>query len=963
MTKKDDDIAQARKQIETTRLQTKSRKEAGIESESYFARNKQVRSNFIKLSEAHNYFPLGYQSSNTMSRLTYSNSLSEPELGVYVNSGYQRARNAYASGFRGWNTKYQIGFATVIVDLYGRAVRVQVQGNDSFYFEFIGSSMPVTTGTAGGFKTYIPVTVGVDVKVSNGAITPVAEIREGKRGELITDTLIDPTSIINRGWQVNLNTEPVSSPYGEKQLNRRRYPKMLMESWAPVHAHHSAHLRNVSWCYDERIAEYWIDENDWRAFWAVNMNRTRRRGGYMTHFSRDIDYDVPWETGHNFENVIMAYLMGSTDWPRANGLQQVASKEFGAREFAVYVDAFSQFWVFPTAAIQPLTGLSQNVPPGVVQQVMYTKPTWAFMAPGKFKDYYPAAPHPWTDYPETDWKANHDGTKFAAIVYERSPFIFDSAYYSTGVGPYPFTVTEFNRLRDEMGSEGRYATTPGDNAHATQRYYVAPGVIELDIKIEITGHELSNYTVTGTLREVRRPATAEKCAFAVGYVWHNIPLGCEDKDPKRVAKPGDLVVLDVEQWAKPGVRELPLQLATIIKDDLTVPGGKVLFSTSVPMQINAIDLQTLSFAARVDNFIFDEQSKPGVPPFPAPNKVDMETLHFGIWVVVGLVSKEILFPETMTQANKDLITAMVKNGQKGREEAAARDMYLVPMNESRGWSDAAMANCRDFLTQYGQLYHKAVSGLPETPAITATLTQWYWEWCSSNTVAYSIYATVPKFGWQCYADLICQYLSMASPTSFYVHPSGTWCYWDNQHIYNPHGACYTFQYSTVNQYDVWDPKKIEHCIFDRVHFEVRNTKAIIARHNTTFLKLHNDGVKATKKTGKLQANIFEIQPADMRAKFTKEPFYYDVDSDRHGLFAVATWDSGEYLLFDTFVQGGGAKDGEISQGLLSIEMSFGGLWIDRSFMTIQPTNDHAHFHVRFADPLVIDAVNKEKGNG
>lgn len=933
------------------RKQMQARAAAAENADSYFANAKRIRQNFNKWTLVNSTVSSGFLSHTEVPQLTYTWSLSEPDVGVYVNGAQQKARQAFVSGFRAWNTKYHIGFVQIEARVKGRHIHVDARGNDSFYFEFASSSMPITFESPTGFPIYLPVVVGVNVKVGNGAITPEPEIREGRRADLVNFPLVDDTSIINRGFQVGLVNEPVSHPFGEKQLNRMRYPIKLFESFAPSHAHHSVHFRSVSWGSDEIVSSFG-DTGNWKTFWLTEKFRNRKRGGFTLFRLRDIGYDVPFQKSENFNDVQTGVLVGSTDWPRAMGLQRVEHPVHGVREFAVYVDAFSQFWIFPTAAIEPFDGSTQNVDALYVKQATYTKPSWAFMAPGSFKTYYAGTPSfPLIDYPETDWKANHDGTKFAAIVYEREPFNFDSTYFTTSVGSLPFTSTSFGQLRDQLGADGRWQVNALQSTHATQRYFVAPGVIELAVAITITGPNLEDFTVNGTLTEVRRPTTSDNCALAVGYVYHNIPFSSDETT--RVAAPGDLVFMDVEQWAKDKVREDPIQLLTILKSD-----GTALFSSKVPTSIMAVDLTTLSFVARVDNLRQDTQVKPNGTGI-GTSSVTMETDHFALWAVIGLKSKEAMFPDTMAQARRDELQAMIdaEQGFNGRLEVLEGGYYKVPLTESRDWSDTAMANARAYLAQESQTGHKSGS-VSLTTAIDDTFTQWYWEWAPSQPLSYLMYCATPKFGWACYADLICQYLNMGSQVTFFTHPNGSWAYWDNSHIYNPIGACVDVSLYAIDQYSVWNPALIEHCIFDRVHFEVRTNKGIIAQLDTTFLKLHNDGVRVTAAKGDLQAGIQQIVPSDLRATFAKEAISLGLGTKTY-LNIKMTWNGTTYQLPESIVQGGSTGSTfMVPGGWRSIEMAMGGLWTDMSSNVTEPASDSDAFHVRFANPLLIDGVKE-----
>jgi hypothetical protein len=123
---------------------------------------------------------------------------------------------------------------------------------------------------------------------------------------------------------------------------QKKYPSVLYESWAPNHPHTGVFLR----AYNN----------------GGNGSAGHSHRGSLEAFTgRDIGFDVPYMDSQGKSAVRAAFIRGDADWPRAAGVQTVTDTTHGNREFAIYVDALNQFYVFPTSQIQPVDHETQNV--------------------------------------------------------------------------------------------------------------------------------------------------------------------------------------------------------------------------------------------------------------------------------------------------------------------------------------------------------------------------------------------------------------------------------------------------------------------------------------------------------------------------------------------------------------------------------------------------------------------------
>ena len=894
-------------------------------------------------------------------------SCAEPEMYQFAEDAKHKARHAYLRGLRSWTHEYTIDIVNVKIRIRGRVCLIEITPIDAFYFEFASSANPIKrdliVGGGGGFsfERYNGVIVGVDVRMMDNAMSVTPRINKQRRTPNGADA-----SLIQRAYMVDLYNEPVAYRNPVHRFGRTRYPDTLMESWAPNNPHTGIHTRGLGLLPGAGVSEM--------------------RLPLATHTLRDIDFDVPFERNHNKDPIQDAYIRINADWPRANGVQVVKHDKYGSREFAIYVDAFNQFHVFPTAAIEPLSATNpydQNVATKYVQRLVPVFPAWCFVQSQMLSTFWAADPSgtgAYVDLPEPDWQFHPEGTRAASIIYERVPYVYDTPKFTTGDGataPKPFTQADFDTFAAGLGVQGRHQVTLAGGYHE-QRYFVAPGVIEVTIQITLTGDLLENYTAEIFVREVRRPTTTPYCALYVGYIWYDVPFGAKVvKDDKgniikdeRIAKIGQFVAYDVERWTS-GTTLANAKISRImsVKD---LDTGVELF-TCPAGPLFGIDVKSLSFVMQTWNATTTKREMPrkfGDPAGTSKN-ADWRTFQFGMWVVIGGKPKEILWPATMPDDAKRYVTdlGLMTIGPltwRQKQNTLAFDdptWHLVALNDPTDWTTGNWGLYRD---AYLQNVMQSIGGShpypPDAPAIERTLEADYWSYYIGLHV---FYTATPKWGWYTYADEICNCVANGGDSTFYVHPSGTWAFWNNQNVYIPKGQPTNGDGDVVDYLPGFDEdvKTIEHVIFDRVHFEMRNDHRVLGHHDTTFLKLYNKAVEKGQKEKTLEDGIETIGDADLRATFDKDiyPYAQSPFPDLQFLKLKATWDGRSYWFLETGIQGGPyylMSNPSPQQGGM-VGLTFNVPWSDNSdyfagnfiFPALQDP------HIRFCNPIVIQTVN------
>lgn len=828
-------------------------------------------------------------------------------------------------------------------------VRITEEG---VYFEFATSANPIVTGT---------VTQGaIDFEAYTGCVIGVSASKSGVNAKVLkkrrsTETGSD-VSAIERGYQVDLITEPVAYP--QRVANgptRWHYPTALYESYAPGNPYSGVHTRN-----SQSYAGVAVDSttnNPWEA--------TRNVGTMFDQVQRDIAYDVPFEQGQKRQPVKNAYIKGAADWPRANGLQVVTDPTYGSREFAIYVDTFNQFAIFPTSQITAVSGLTQNVDELYVQRLAPALPAWAFVPPALFKDTFASDPTAFidnnpVDAPELDWKFNHLGTKCASIVYEREPYNNDTTYWAIDPhATHPFNATRFNTRRSFMGVQARHGTqvSPGYNE---QRYFVAPGAIEFTITITLTGPNPEDYSASmSTVREVLRPTTSERAPLLVGYVWYDNDL----------ASAGDFVAVLAEHWGNASTAPdvLSTNILTVrnldTDDELVswpMPGDFHL--NQVGATIMSADLRTLSFALQVQ--WLEQATRASVPKKVSAGggvgDVAWNYFHFAVAIVYQGEIIDWIYPDSMAAGTKTALNdGMIVSGRAVINALVLGDANwaLVPLNQSLGGfaADTGFTGYRDYWA-YGAGYKATPVLRPVDADDIEALWNGIWKagLGTGEGNEHLWLCTTPKWGWHCYESVAQMALRLAVDTTFYMHPNGTWAFWNNAWIYNPQGTIDPVgaSWDDYNTLDYFDETQLEHVIFDKVSFAFINANETVTRRGSTFLVLYNSAVTKGIDSDTLEAGIETIAPVDLRATFSKGS---KTDSGSTFLNLQADWDGVSYWYWEYLVQSLGTTLAQAPGWGKICGINFNQPWGVDSDLVDRATSPCSLLHVRFANPSLINA--------
>lgn len=969
---------------------------ANRERESFFDLHQAQKQRFTAYDDRADWVEVGSQSFKSLPRLRVYVSLASPELGPFVDDAKHKVKQAYLSGKRHWSADYIVDVAKVAIALGGRTCHIRITWNLAFSFEFITSGKPVTlqTVTQGSvsYSAYKAVGVAASVRYNDGKLDVKPRITKQKRS---VDSEI---SIIDRQFQIQLVNEPVSYPQEKRGFLSFSHRRALFETFAPGHGWTGVPTQNTSTRHDTFEAE-------------INP------GPLATYNSRDRGFDVPFSAHRAGATVTTdAYIRGTADWPRAMGLQKVQS-QWGEREFAVYVTAFNQFIVFPTAAIGALNISDytlQNVDEAYVQRFAPTVPAWTWSPATKAETYYNTDPdltHWLKDEPEWDWKFNHLGTKAVAVAFERVQMENDQTYMDVDKNPnQAWSQTKFDTLiAADCGIESLAQMSDPGAYKSDEKYFMAPGLVEATVSITIDGPNLEDYTASVSVAELRKPSTNTtdiRWPMVAGYVWFDNTL----------ARKGDLVAVCLETWQRPmGTFGEDTEREWFLSVRNVATNAELLCYRS--MRLLAVDLTTLSMAIMPTIYKCDRRSRVQRDSLPggggmgvtSPYNITYSTAQIAVVVVHSGKYKDTLWPETMPVEDRVQVQSLIDlNGRAYMNNLIANQgsdpWEVMPLNSDRdGWSSAGVQNYRawwlndeqywynySFVLQdpdvwyYGTSYpnqgyilYKLTS---PTPTLNAAGTAAY-KACNAEGASHKhlMFCTNPKFGWHAYMSLTRAAFWLHQFNTFYTHPNGSWALFENGLLYDLNGVPgmyvatnygdtsyvdgvdgFEWKYET---YEAYDPAKIEHCIFDRIHFELRTFKQVMGKKDTSFRELYNKAVEKGKAALTLEAGIDEMQLADLRATFEKQQFV--TDRGHQVLELKATWRGADWWFQDQSVMGMNAGDefpyyAGFAGNLLGLNLWTFWRSTDAiingpiSIPGVPDPTDTATWNYRFANPIIID---------
>lgn len=782
---------------------------------------------------------------------------------------------------------YTVGDATINVRQDGKHKYVRIVAGGAFYMEFATSAHPVVTSTVTVDGTSYPSYKGCVVGVGFSGGKTTAAIRKQFRSENSAQL-----SKINRPYQVQIVDEPVNYPQGRRGASRWQYPTMLFGTYAPGHSHTGIVKRTTTGPSSTFVA-------------------TASPGPLGSYTFRDIDLDVPFFRGQGTTPIKVAYIRGAADWPRKSGMQVVKSSQWGTREYAIYLDAFNQFSVFPTNrinALDPVNPYNQNVDELYVRRVTPSFPAWVYTPASPAKDYWASNPNldQWTiDQPELDWRFNHLGTKCCAVAYTREPYNNDTAYWTTDQNPdTPWNGTKFDAYAALLGVEFT-AQEIDATSYQPQRYFVAPGVIEATIDIQITGANDEDFTATVNIASVRDPTTDYAMPVFAGYTWHDIPGGGQKGTVKtgQLVEAGQLVIAYLEYWVQPkgsdGTASERTNIWSIRKNE-----GNVELMSFQNFPILAVDFQTLSFVFMVQQYRKETRNvslRSGAPGAPATNPKLFSVREFAAWIVTLGTSREFLYPTSLSLDARARLQALTATSGRAYVDAliaaqGSDPWQLISMSSPKdGWVDSGYNNYRDWwgyqnhyavldyfvaidadYAFYGDHVQYKLSGSP--PSLNAAGQAAQKELNAlDGSHQWLLFCDSPRWNWHAYQTILQRVMYKHPHNTFFAHPNGSYAFWDAGWIYDDNGIIGNaglgygdtggvdgteWHYNTLNPYDT---SKIEHVIFDTVRL-----KASTSSLTTSFLALYNKAVVAGKAAGTLEAGIDEVAYIDMKATFVKE---------------------------------------------------------------------------------------------
>lgn len=806
--------------------------------------------------------------------------------GVYLPFALSRLaalRQIHKSGF--FSQTFIIDDAKVHVRKVGDDEYIDIEMQGGFYFEFQTSGNPplttiVNDPAQGPLYTYNAITIATDVTTKEGAVNIAPYVRLNGRSAY-------GNSLNNRSLQVQLIDESVKNPTQSKGLRTsQKHTKSLYESYAARHSHTGTGYRNTTLHY---APFQWVPET----------------GNSLTHTERDVGYDEQWAFGDKKSPVITStyYTHLSADWPRHAGYQTVVDEKWGTRTFGIMIDFSGRFHVFPVAAVRPLTEstLYQSVEDKYTRDAYPAFPSWVWTSPYKAKDFIVGETvDNWlTAMPEYDWKFNLSGTKACAVVYAREEYNNDSTYWASDPDPdTPWSDTKFNLLRDtnlSFASAFR-GYPPGNSAYLPQRYFYAPGLVECAVEITLTGDALEDFEINLTTTEIRNPNQTDYFTLFAGYSWIDSSVVQTDAD--------DLIVVDAEMYgrtvrAASGKIDQSKEIFLAVKN---LTKGTELWCTKA-YPILGIDLATLTLALKIKNLVTDtattyQQNRSG-----GPTSAYKALSHFGVWIVRSGATKELLYPETMTQENKDALAAKAVFGQRDTiASLLAGNWQLVPLQGigKEGWSDSTYNTYRRYWAGKKHYYYidpwvftdpdwdfhgtdpfndegwvRYKTEVAQPSGYEATEQEMFGLMCGLSVNDHLLFCDNPRWGWHAYLSIPQYFLRNHATVTFWSHPNGSFAFWSSAMIYDSNG-CPALDVSTalfpsnIDALAAYEANQVEHCIFDRIHLEVRGAKGLIAALDTTFLEMYNQAVQKGLDDDTLEDGIGLMALSDIQGSFEKQ---------------------------------------------------------------------------------------------
>jgi hypothetical protein len=361
---------------------------------------------------------------------------------------------------------------------------------------------------------------------------------------------------------------------------------------------------------------------------------------------------------------------------------------------------------------------------------------------------------------------------------------------------------------------------------------------------------------------------------------------------------------------------------------------------------------------------------------------------FAMVIYIGGVYKEALFPTEIpfTDASKAGIVADATVDYRARIDsyiAADATWERVPLNISPdGFSVTDMTAYREHFARRRNKYgfYQGVSGdarfwhtglvtndcyklitldgvgVPNWPDVNTDINgveeDMLGRWATypqiATGVTHLLFCTDPKFTWNKYQSYIADVLYTCAGTTFYVHPNGSYAFWDNASLWNGNG----FNRDLAS----FDSTKVKHVIFDRIKMVVPSKTGTLVTGYTTFFALYNQAVQSGIDAGTLAAGIEVMTPESLRATFATGVITNSTGTPSTAflLDLRATWDGTNYYFPEPGITDYYLPTTPVVHGLLGLDFNWS--WrVDGSGYSDTVIPAASQKHVRFANPLLIGA--------
>jgi hypothetical protein len=228
------------------------------------------------------------------------------------------------------------------------------------------------------------------------------------------------------------------------------------------------------------------------------------------------------------------------------------------------------------------------------------------------------------------------------------------------------------------------------------------------------------------------------------------------------------------------------------------------------------------------------------------------------------------------------------------------------------------------------------------------LTVW---WSALSTFGRSTGLTLtaaPKFHWAAYSDLVVNSVMFSPMSTFFVHPNGTYAYFDQTHFYNTNGlpirTGVTGTDSNYNLAQYWDATKVEHWIIDKVHLAFQLGKRKVEGDELPRAVQRRSGSRCSRRLSPSRSS--RSSWSDLKATVTKLP---SGTVSPYGLSLQVAWGGHNYRFGeDTVPNGSGIDGGDGNSGTIDWSLDY---IHDGQLPQLADT------HITFSSCVLIEALN------